>query len=126
MRTRFTLTDRGFSAALERQAHLVPIYVGDAIYAEAELIMTDSKDNYVPVDIGTLKASGYVNEPEEVGHKVSVELGYGGEADDYAWVQHERLDFHHEVGEAKYLETPFNEAVNGLEGRLAERVKRRL
>ena len=27
----------------------------------------------------------------------------------YALIQHERLDFHHEQGQAKYLENPLNE-----------------
>ena len=57
-----------------------------------------------PVDIGALRASGYVTLPEFQGSRVVVELGYGGDISySYAVKQHERLDFHHEVGQAKYL-----------------------
>jgi hypothetical protein len=93
--------------------------LGGALYREAEEIMADSKDKYVPVDIGVLRASGFVDLPEISGNRARVQLGYGGAAEEYAFVQHERLDFHHIVGQAKYLERPMLEAASGLESRLA-------
>lgn len=126
MKTRFTMTDRGFSAGLERHARQVPQFVGDALYAEGQEIMTDSKENYTPVDVGTLRDSGYVDDPDIRGGKVGVEIGYGGEAEDYAVVQHEDMSLHHTVGGPKFLEIPFNEHANGMDDRIAERVKRRL
>jgi hypothetical protein len=68
--------------------------------------MTASK-RIVPVDVGTLKGSGYVTLPNMQNNNIIVEQGFGGEAKDYAIVQHERTDFHHPGGgEAKYLEKP--------------------
>jgi len=68
-----------------------------------EEIMTDVKASRpgrgVPRDEGTLANSGIVEGP--VNHVVT--LSFGGAAEKYALVQHERLDFHHTLGEARYL-----------------------
>lgn len=101
----------------------LPQAVAAALYQEAEAIMADSKANYVPVDTGVLRDSGYVEQPEIDGNEISVTLGYGGAASAYALVQHERLDFHHTVGGPKYLERPFLDAAAGLEERLADRLE---
>jgi len=73
-----------------------------------EEIMTDVKASSpghgVPVETGALRASGAVEQPQPL----AVELSFGGAAVPYALVQHERLDYHHKVGEARYL-------VRGLE-----------
>ncbi len=73
-----------------------------------EEIMTDVKASApghgVPVDTGTLRASGMVEQPEPL----VVELSFGSAAAPYALAQHEHLAYHHTVGEARYL-------VRGLE-----------
>lgn len=86
---------------------------------EGELIMTRSKRE-VPVDTGTLRASGHVKEPHIRGTRAEVVLGYGGAASAYALVQHERLDYFHTVGGPKYLERPVNEAARGFGRRVAK------
>jgi hypothetical protein len=71
----------------------------------------------VPVDTGTLRASGRVLEPEELGDTVSITIGYGygdqvnpktGQlASQYAVPVHERLDVKHAPPtKAKFLEDP--------------------
>lgn len=90
-----------------------------AIRVEAELIMTKSKQAFVPVKLGALRSSGHVTAVERVGRIVLVRLVYGGVSAPYAIIQHERLDFQHKVGEAKYLERPLNEAVPGMAKRMA-------
>jgi hypothetical protein len=56
---------------------------------------------------GTLKASAYIEGPLVGGSEVSAEIGFGGEAEAYALVQHERLDYAHpRGGQAKFLEQP--------------------
>ena len=80
--------------------------VAKAIYKSANQIMTDSKKNYVPVRTGVLRSSGTVTHPKRSGASVTVELGYGGAASAYALAQHERLDYRHKKGQAKYLELP--------------------
>lgn len=81
----------------------------DAIYEIAEEIMTDVKSSRpgagVPRDLGNLANTGKVFGPNDRGE---VRLVFGGTAAPYAVVQHERLDFRHEKGEARYL-------VRGLE-----------
>lgn len=88
---------------------------GAGLYALGNEMMTDSKE-MTPVDLGPLKASGYVSLPVERGKKTLVEIGYGGPAKDYAIPQHENLSYHHEVGEAKFLEKGINKNL-GARGR---------
>lgn len=90
-----------------------------ALYKEAEGIMTESK-KIVPVLWGILKGSGRVLPPEESGDRISVTLGYGGAASDYALEVHENMKSHHNVGKAKYLEIPFVEAQGGMARRIAD------
>lgn len=92
---------------------------GAAIYHEAERIMARSKEDFVPVDTGALKASGIVRPPTESGHVLTVAMIYGGPSVPYAVVQHETPWFHHPVGQWKYLEQPMMEAVDGMARRLA-------
>ena len=95
-----------------------------ALYREAEQIMTTSKQNFVPVDWGTLKGSGHVETPKLSGSTITVTLGYGGAAAEYALRVHEDLEARHKVGEAKYLERPFLEAVHGMPERIAADLRR--
>jgi hypothetical protein len=77
------------------------------LYLLAEETMADSKENFVPVDEGILRDSGFVELPVFDGDGVSVRLGYGGAAAAYAVVQHEDLTLNHpNGGEAKFLEKP--------------------
>ena len=109
--------------------------VGQAIYTEAELIMTASK-RIVPVDKNPLRASGFVEQPKWKGKTVTVEMGYNTE---YALFQHEDLHWdriakkavkmklkHRGRGEAKYLEKPLNAAAKGLSSRITKRLWSRL
>lgn len=77
---------------------------GAGLYAVANNIMTDSKE-HTPVDLGNLRASGYVTLPQGRGvSELVVEVGYGGTAASYAVTQHEATGHVHPVGEAKFLE----------------------
>jgi hypothetical protein len=92
--------------------------VASALYREGWEIMTESKGSWVPVDTGVLRSSGDVSIPDlKHDGSIVVELGYGGAACRYAIPQHERLDYHHTVGRAKYLELPaINHAPNIAKG----------
>ena len=98
--------------------------IASALYAEAQLVMTRSKAEFVPVDTGALRASGYVAKPAWSGSKVTVEMGFGGPSASYALKVHEDLETPHRTGSAKYLETPYVEAENGMLVRIAERVSK--
>lgn len=92
------------------------------IYVEAEAIMADSREHFVPVEHGVLKDSGHVDLPVWDGDVVSTKMGYGGAASDYARIQHEDLTFAHpNGGGAKYLELPFMARIAQLADRLAAR-----
>ncbi len=73
-----------------------------------EEVMTDVKASApghgVPVDTGALRASGAVDQPEPM----LIELSFGSAAVPYALEQHENMQYHHTVGEPRYL-------VRGLE-----------
>lgn len=58
-----------------------------------------------PIDEGNLRASGS-SQSYDGPQGPGVEVGYDEE---YALVQHERLDYHHDEGQAKYLEQPYLE-----------------
>jgi hypothetical protein len=121
-----TLTITGteaLSAALMQTGPRFQQAAASGLFVEAEAIMADSKEHYVPVDTGTLKNSGHVQLPEIDGTTVTVQMGYGGAAEAYAVVQHERLEFNHPVGGPKYLERPLLAAASGLVSRLAEFIR---
>ncbi len=89
-----------------------------ALYAEANRIMALSV-RITPRDTGALRASGHVEGPTLTARGPEVEMGYGGSSAPYAVFVHEKLDAHHDVGQAKFLEQPVLEAANGLGQRLA-------
>ena len=93
--------------------------VEKGLYQSAGIVMERSQD-LVPIggpptsprDLapGTLKASGTVLLPVWEGDRCTVTLGYGGDAEEYAWRQHEDLTYRHKPGQqAKYLEQPLAE-----------------
>lgn len=97
--------------------HALPV-LGAALYREANAIMVDSKAE-VPVKYGILRASGVVDLPHVSGAAVEVAMGYGGAAQSYAVMQHERTDFHHRVGKDHYLSDPLTAHAQGMQERLA-------
>jgi hypothetical protein len=118
------LTLTGIDAArakLRRLADRFPDEVARALYVEAQIEMTESKRR-VPVDTRTLRASGFVAEPERSWRGVSVSLGYGGEAAGYAVYVHEDLEALHPHGEAKFLESVIKESVPYMAQRIAKRI----
>lgn len=114
-----------FGRALDMLKSDVTKALESALYVEGERMMTTSKLE-CPVDTGTLRSSGHVAPPHTdiMGHTVTVSLGYGGAAADYALRVHEDLNMHHTVGKAKFLEDPVREAVNS--GRAGMRVEQQL
>ena len=94
--------------------------MGRKLYQDAEEVMTESKERYVPVLTGALRASGHVGQPKANGSRVSVELGFGGPAVGYAEYVHEDLNAQHAVGQAKYLEIPLRAKLTQIERDLAD------
>ena len=106
----------------------------DGMIILAQKIVQEIKDHYVPVFTGQAGHSGKGFSPRMMG-KLSLKseeggtlresVGYeivtqpngeivvtifagrpGSGAEEYAWIQHENLMYHHYVGQAKYIEVP--------------------
>lgn len=110
-------------AALRAVIEALPKRAAAALRAEAEIEMAESKKR-VPVATGILRGSGFVDTPVITGRKISVELGYGGAASDYAVIVHEDMDANHpNGGEAKFLESVLKESAPSLADRIAHRME---
>lgn len=109
-------------AKLRTMAQDTPKRVGSALYAEAGIEMTEAKRR-TPVETGALRSTGVVAEPELSGNRVTVAMGFGGPAVDYAVPVHENLEAHHPRGQAKFLESVLNEAAPFLGQRIAARLQ---
>ena len=105
--------------------------IKQALFTEAELIMTASK-RIVPWKNGDLSRSGHVEKPKQSGKMLSVEMGYNTE---YALFQHEDLHWdkkkgravsmklkHKGRGQPKYLEKPLMAVKNTIAAKLAKRI----
>lgn len=108
-------------AKLQNLAARMPTAVGDALYQEAQIEMTEAKRR-TPVDTGALRASGMVHQPQMLGRDISVALTFGSVAIGYAVRVHEDLDAFHTVGQAKFLESTLNESRAHLPSRIARRI----
>lgn len=93
----------------------------DGIEEWARLVLSDSQER-CPVDRGTLRSTGAI----EVLAKLGVRICYGGPAAPYAWVQHERSDYYHKVGEDHWLENAFNAHLYGGGAELLACINRHL
>lgn len=110
-----------------------PDILGSALFQVSEEVIGKAKKDFVPVQFGHLKNSGFVELPKKTRNGVTVELGFGGPAGKgnvggdknkisvgYALIVHEDLTLiHPRSGEAKYLEKPFNQAQKRLDKKIA-------
>jgi hypothetical protein len=91
------------SAKLDKLAKGLGRKTPRALRRIGEDIMLDVKSSRpgkgVPVDVGTLRSSGQVTQEAQG----SIALTFGGAAAPYALEQHENMDYHHTVGEARFL-----------------------
>jgi hypothetical protein len=94
-----------------------------AVGAAAGLVF-DASQKRVPVDTGKLKASGRVEVDEE---NATATISYGKGLPDYrAVAEHEKTEYKHEHGQAKYLEGPLNELKKQALGAIAADLKKKL
>jgi hypothetical protein len=87
-----------------------------ALRAEA-VILKGKSQALCPVDSGTLRDSCVIEEGDNY-----VIVGYGGAASSYAARQHEDMSYHHDVGQAKYLEQPATEMEEEIKAAVAKAV----
>lgn len=105
-------------AALVAAGALAPEALAAGALIEMELMMAEAKGQ-TPVRDGILRDSGHVLPPEVDATSMEISAGFGGAASAYALVQHERLDFNHTTGNAKFLERPFLAKVPAIVGGMA-------
>jgi hypothetical protein len=120
----FSLTFRGtdaFARKVEQATEELKRRAAKALVREAEAVMADSKENYVPVDTGNLRNTGVVLPAVIDASGVSVEMGFSA---DYAAVVHEDLTAQHPNGEAKYLTKPLTKRAAGMNVRIANAMLR--
>lgn len=127
---------REIAATLRKLGLEAPKALAAGLYEEAEGTMTVAKTK-TPVETGNLRASGHVATPVINGPLVEIELGFGGPAGSgnhggqtnaedvgYALYVHERVELHHPVGQAKFLEAAFQERQDKAPSRLAAHLRR--
>lgn len=95
---------------------------GQALYAETELMATEVKRR-TPVDTGSLRAGIHVIGPEVEGRTMRTAIVAGGAAAPYALFVHEDLTAHHPTGQAKFIESVFDENRGSILHRIGARVK---
>lgn len=100
--------------------------LGQTLFWEAQEAYLKSQE-LVPVDTGTLKSSGTVVGPVDEGDTLSVTIGYGGAAGEYAVFVHEDLEaYHTSPTQAKFLEQAIIEQSRQMGRRISEVVRNTL
>jgi hypothetical protein len=93
-------------------AGVVVRVAAETAVGEAAQLVYEESQRLVPVDTGALRDSGRVSQDGlEAAISYGAEDGAGRNGQDtakYAVPQHERLDFEHPNGQAKYLEIPMH------------------
>jgi hypothetical protein len=89
---------------------------GQDTMAEAKMRTPVAGDIEHGMAPGTLRDSGEVvlTQGEEGEGSVQLVLFFGGAAWAYAGIQHENLEYHHTVGQAKFLESAVLDALDDL------------
>lgn len=115
---RITGIDEGVASLDRLDARVVPTVTG-SLYRSGEHVMTQSKEQYVPVDTGTLRSSGTV-QVETTETAVQVHLGFGGAASDYALAVHETNKAYKAGRSWQYLRIPLNAELPEINRRMQD------
>lgn len=140
MALKFTIHLKNIKHLKDNLQKLKPLLLeaaAESLYQSAQMILSESQDEYVPRDTSTLASTGFVAAPDKTENRVSVTLGYGGPAAPYALAVHEnpragktggrspsgaRYKHWAKVGGWKYLETPVKNAA-GESGPIVSKLK---
>jgi hypothetical protein len=95
--------------------------LGAALRQETEVEATECKKR-CPVRFGTLRGTIHASGPEQQGMMIYCEISAGGPAAPYALIVHEDLSAHHDVGQAKYIESVVFESAPYIMARVAKRI----
>lgn len=117
------VTVTGVEAILRKLARAPEAFLGlaeSAVRAELDIEATESQRR-TPVLTGALRASHLVS-VEATRRDVTGRISVGGVAAPYALYVHENLEAHHNVGQAKFLESTLAESKPFLAARIAKRI----
>jgi len=119
----FTLTGtEAVKAYLLNVATITPKKAAAAVYQVGNEALTESKKR-TPVDTGDLKRSGQIDAPVVSGNEISVRMGYGDTAVDYALIVHENTTANHPSGQHHYLSSVIDELRPDFLSKVEERLK---
>lgn len=88
------------------RSRINPKRLVSVVVIASETILTTAIE-ITPIEFGTLRSSGSVKY-EGDNRSVKGVISFGGPAAGYALYVHERLDVHHDIGQAKFLEDAFD------------------
>lgn len=108
-------------ARLRRVSQRFPEQVEAALYKESQIELTEVKRR-TPVDLGTLRASEFVEGPSRQGTRIYTKIVAGGASAPYAIYVHEDLEAFHKVGQAKFVESVILESRPFMGARIARRL----
>lgn len=98
----------------------LPEEIKQALIDEAKIELTEAQKR-TPVKTGALKASGHLEDPTFIGHETAIQIVFGTDLT-YAIYVHEDLEAHHDVGQAKFLESVLLESEPYMLRRVANRI----
>jgi hypothetical protein len=107
---------------LEDLIRRIPGAIEKALYQEGLIEETESRKR-TPVEFNTLRSSHVTERTEWDGNTAYVRIVVGGPAAPYALYVHENLEAHHNVGQAKFLESTLNESAPFIAARVAKRIE---
>lgn len=93
-----------FRSRLQLLKHQSPDLLRAALRESSRLILEASRA-FVPIDTGHLIQSGFYGSTQGTDKAPTILVGY---AAPYAVHVHERTEIPHRIGQAKYLEEPYN------------------
>lgn len=112
---------KALMAAMQALASRTPTIAAEALEVEADIELAASEP-LVPELSGDLKDSGKRHPAVIADGDISVRITYGGPTVPYAVIQHEKLQYEHDDGEAKWLENTLRASRVFLLPRLGRRI----
>jgi hypothetical protein len=106
----------------ERLKEKLPDEVGRALYEETQI---EEKEvvRRTPKETGDLRSTVHIVGPIREGRTVYCLILAGGPDAPYAFIVHEDLDAHHDVGQAKYIESVLMESRSFMGVRVMNRIE---
>lgn len=103
----FLRSTQALSAGVRQAAAVALKRFSWHVLGQAQQLAPEGGGPFSPRDPepGRLRDSAHADQVQDDGQAITVLIGFNTE---YAAVQHERLDFRHSTGQAKYMETAIN------------------